>query len=85
MMFNVCTTCIYNKKCRKIQKNCDFFLHFLCKSLVVKCDFTGVNREYYDTLYINDAKIFGIIVFCAEGWRFLSGKWYMKHAEVAML
>ena len=23
--------------------------------------------------------------FCAEGWRFLSGKWYMKHAEVAML
>ena len=22
--------------------------------------------------------------FCAEGWRFLSGKWYIKHAEVAM-
>jgi hypothetical protein len=24
-------------------------------------------------------------VFCAEDWRFWNGKWYMKHAEVAVL
>ena len=24
-------------------------------------------------------------VFCAEDWRFLNGKWYMKHAEVAVI
>ena len=24
-------------------------------------------------------------VFYAEDWRFLNGKWYMKHAEVAVL